>query len=93
MNTKKRYYIASAVMGALSAFLITDYCFQKKRSRAVKSGSLIAGILGLAVSAAFAYEPVRQVKQEQAAKEVLDDHDVQLIHQNISEVLTGIEEE
>ena len=92
MNKQTLYRVAGAAVGTLSAILITDFICRKKQEKATSTGLFVAGLTGVAIGAALMYEPVRKVKKELTVNNLLDDHDVQLINQNVSEVLTGTEE-
>ena len=93
MNKQTLYRVAGAAVGTLSAILITDFICRKKHEKSASTGLLLAGLAGVAIGAALAYEPVRKAKKELTVSDMLDDHDVKLINQNISEVLSEEEAE
>ena len=92
MNKQTLYRVAGAAVGTLSALWIVDFACRKKQEKPASTGLLLAGLAGVAIGAALAYEPVRKAKKELTVSDLLDDRDVQLIDQNVSEVLTGTEE-
>lgn len=85
---KKTYFLTGAAVAAVSAALIVDYAVRKKKEKTVYAGLLIAGLAGLVGSAILAYQPEKQAKKQLTVTDMLDDEDVSLVHQNISEVLT-----
>ena len=84
---KKSYFLTGAAVAAVSAALIIDYAVHKKKEKAVSAGLLVAGIVGLVGSAVLAYQPEKQARRQLTVTDMLDDNDVSLVNQNISEVL------
>ena len=84
---KKTYFLTGAAVAAVSAALIVDYAVRKKKEKTVYAGLLIAGLAGLVGSALLAYQPEKQARKQLTVTDMLDDADVSLVHQNISEVL------
>ena len=84
---KRTYFLAGAAVAAVSAALVVDYAVRKKREKSVYAGLLIAGIAGLIGSAVLAYQPEKQAKAQLTVTDMLDDEDVTLVRENISEVL------
>ncbi|MBR2722363.1 MAG: hypothetical protein IKC31_05105 [Clostridia bacterium] len=87
------YSITGAAVAATSVALITTYAVKKKKEEAVGAGMLIAGLAGLVLGAVIAYEPTRQASKRLVSKEnILNESDVDLMSENISEVLgTGVD--
>ena len=84
---KKTYFLTGAAVAAVSAALVVDYAVRKKKEKTVYAGLLLAGIAGFVGSAILAYQPEKQARKQLTVTDMLDDADVSLVHQNISEVL------
>lgn len=82
------YSIASVAVTATSVALLAGYTVKKKKTDEANLGMLVAGIAGLFVGAAIALEPTRQAAKGLVMEgDVMTEDDVDLMHENISEVL------
>lgn len=84
---KRTYFLTGAAVAAVSAALIVDYAVRKKKEKTVYAGLLLAGMVGLVGSAVLAYQPEKQARKQLTVTDMLDDADVSLVRENISEVL------
>ncbi len=89
MNKQLVYSITGAAVAATSVALLLGSTAQKKKDNtAAGVGMLVAGLAGLVLGAAIAYEPTRQAGKRLVSKEnMLNESDVDLVTENISEVL------
>ena len=85
---KLAYSIAGAAVAATSVALLASYSVKKRKDDSACAGMLLAGLAGLVIGAAIAYEPTRQATKKLAIEgDILTESDVDLVKENISEVL------
>ena len=84
---KKMYALTSAAVAVASTVMIVDYVVRKKTERAAYAGILLAGIAGLIGGAVIAYQPEKKARRGLTVEDMLDDYDVAMVENNISEVL------
>ena len=84
---KKMYALTSAAVAVASTVMIVDYVVRKKTERAACAGILLAGIAGLIGGAVIAYQPEKKARRALTVEDMLDDYDVAMVENNISEVL------
>ena len=85
--TRKEFYIASAVTTAVSVAGIVTYAVKKATKGKACAWLLLAGMAGLAASAALVTKPDRDAAKSLAEEILLDDADADLMQLNISEIL------
>lgn len=88
MNKERLIYtVAGAAVAATSAALIVGYAVCKTQKKAACAGLLVAGMAGFAIGAALAYKPELDARRGLTVDELLNEGDMELVKQNISEVL------
>lgn len=84
---KRLYWISAGAVAATSVALITDYVVRKKKNKSASALSLLAGVAGLAASAALVWQPEKEAAKRLKIDDLVTDDDVDLMHENINEVL------
>ena len=84
---KKMYALTSAAVAVASTVMILDFAIRKKTEHAACVGVLLAGLAGLIGGAVIAYQPEKKARRGLTVEDMLDDYDVALVENNISEVL------
>ncbi len=90
INSKLIFTVAGAVVAVSSILTIADFFDRKRREKVAHVGELIAGVAGLALSAALATEPKRLERREELViDDMFTDEDAVLAHEQIREALSS----
>lgn len=86
-NRKILFTLAGAITLGISAATLIDYSVRRARDKKVSAAKLALGLVGIAAGTMTVIYPQKFLLDGLEVKDVLDEDDVSLMDQNISEVL------
>ena len=91
MNQRNRCLLIGGGLALVSIFKLVDYTKKKKQGNA-SLFSLLFALFGVVAGIAIALEPERQASKKLTVKSMLNETDLKLIEENISEVFSDARE-